>query len=145
MAVKSKRLKRRVTGLGGVFLRARRPKLLARWYRDHLGLDVAGQVAVFRWCSPRGRGHIGHTVWALLGPRDYDFGSKHARAMVNYRVRDLDWVLKMLRRERVAVEDRIEESKYGRFGWVTDPEGNRIELWEPPARYVTAEHHIPME
>jgi predicted enzyme related to lactoylglutathione lyase len=65
--------------------------------------------------------------------------------MLNYRVQDLDWLLAVLRKEGVEVENRIKESKYGRFGWVTDPEGNRIELWEPPRRYLTTERHIPME
>jgi catechol 2,3-dioxygenase-like lactoylglutathione lyase family enzyme len=137
--------KERVTGIGGVFLRARQPKRLAKWYRDHLGIDMAGQVAVYRWRSPRAKGRIGHTVWALFGSRDHYFGSGSARAMLNYRVRDLDRILAVLRRERVEVRNRIEESRYGRFGWVTDPEGNPIELWEPPPRYVTTERHIPME
>ena len=144
MAV-AKTPKRRVTGIGGVFLRARQPKRLAKWYRKYLGIDVAGQVAVFRWRSPRAKGRIGHTVWALWSPGEWDFGSQSACAMLNYRVQDLDWLLAVLRKEGVEVENRIKESKYGRFGWVTDPEGNRIELWEPPLRYLTTERHILME
>jgi predicted enzyme related to lactoylglutathione lyase len=124
----------RVTGIGGVFFKARDRAALGEWYRTHLGIDVQdGGFAVFRWrdgeTDPE-RG--GSTVWSLF-PEDTEyFGSKNQRVMINYRVGDLDAVLASLRREGVTVDERVEETPEGRFGWITDPEGNRIELWEPP-------------
>lgn len=138
--------RKRVTGIGGVFLRSRTPKKLARWYRDHLGIAAEGQVVTFEWVSPR-RGHkLGATLWAALADDDRDWGRGRPSAMVNYRVDNLKRLLAQLRAEGVAVEERTEESVYGRFGWVTDPDGNRLELWEPPkSRYRSRDRHVPME
>ncbi len=123
----------RVTGLGGVFFKARDRKVLGDWYRRHLGIDVQdGGWAVFRWRDHEDASRPGSTVWSVF-PEDTDyFGAGSQRAMLNYRVEDLDAVLAALRSEGVSVDDRVEESPEGRFGWITDPEGNRIELWQPP-------------
>lgn len=121
----------RVTGIGGVFLEARDPGALGSWYREHLGVPIEeGETfAVFRW----GGEATGSTVWALF-PDDTDyFGSSESGAMVNFRVEDLDRVLAELREEGVEVLDHVEEHELGRFGWVVDPEGNRVELWQPAA------------
>jgi predicted enzyme related to lactoylglutathione lyase len=125
----------RVTGIGGVFFKARDRAHLGEWYRRHLGIDVQeGGWAVFKWRDHEDPTRPGATVWSLF-PEDTEyFGSAGQRAMVNYRVADLDAVLAALRREGVAVDERIEETAEGRFGWITDPEGNRIELWQPPGR-----------
>jgi catechol 2,3-dioxygenase-like lactoylglutathione lyase family enzyme len=131
--------KKRVTGIGGIFLRSKEPKRLARWYRDHLGMEVKDQVVVYEWLSP-GVGHRpGATVWAALPTDDRDWGRGHPTAMVNYRVEDLDRLLAQLREEGVEVDGTTEESEYGRFGWVTDPDGNRVELWEPPRSRARSE------
>jgi len=137
----------RVTGIGGVFLKARSPVPLAAWYRKHLGLEVSpgGQVATWDWRSTRNPRRIGSTLWAALDAREREWGPGHPSAQVNYRVNHLDQLLAQLRRARVKVDERIEESAYGRFGWAYDPEGNRFELWEPPRRYRSPEHHTPME
>lgn len=120
----------RVTGIGGVFLKARDPAALGAWYREHLGVPVEeGGWAVFRW----GGDVSGSTVWALFPDETEYFGSSEAQAMVNFRVEDLDRMLSELRAEGVEVLDRVEEHEYGRFGWIVDPEGNRVELWQPPA------------
>lgn len=123
----------RVTGIGGVFFKARDRAVLGEWYRRHLGIDVQeGGFAVFRWRDETDPERGGATVWSLF-PEDTEyFGSKDQRAMINYRVADLDAVLAALRREGVTVDERVEETPEGRFGWITDPEGNRIELWQPP-------------
>jgi predicted enzyme related to lactoylglutathione lyase len=123
----------RVTGIGGVFFKARDQVRLGEWYKSHLGIDVQeGGWAVFKWRDAEDPTRPGSTVWSVF-PEDTEyFGSGAQRAMVNYRVADLDSVLKALRSEGVAVDDRVEESAEGRFGWITDPEGNRIELWQPP-------------
>ncbi len=116
----------RAIGIGGVFLRARDPKALLAWYRDRLGIEPDGDFDGKTFES-------GPTVWALF-PEDTEyFGKRSQQAMVNYRVRDLDAVLEQLRAGGAEVDERIEEHEFGRFGWATDPEGNRLELWQPPA------------
>lgn len=122
---------RRVTGIGGVFIKARDPQALREWYRTHLGLDVQdwGGVA-FRWHDEAAPEPYGATVWSLFPATSDYFASSF---MVNYRVADLDGLLATLRAEGCTVDERTETSELGKFGWVTDPEGNRIELWEPPA------------
>jgi predicted enzyme related to lactoylglutathione lyase len=124
----------RVTGIGGVFFKARDRAGLGEWYRRHLGIDVQdGGFAVFRWRDADDPARGGATVWSLF-PEDTEyFGSKDQRAMVNYRVADLDQVLDGLRREGVTVDERVQETPEGRFGWIVDPEGNRVELWQPPS------------
>ncbi len=111
-------------GIGGVFFRARDPAALGRWYAEHLGIDLED------YGSARFTGD-GTTVWSPF-PEDTDyFGPSGQRLMVNYRVRDLDAMLAQLRASGVPVDEKIEEYDYGRFGWATDPEGNRFELWQP--------------
>ncbi len=134
-----------MTGIGGVFLRSRDPVRLAKWYRRHLGLDVRSQVVTFEWLSPS-KGHpVGATLWAALSESDRPWGWGKPSAMVNYRVANLDRLLADLTREGCDVEVTRDESSYGRFGFVTDPEGNRIELWEPPrTRYRSPDRHVPM-
>jgi predicted enzyme related to lactoylglutathione lyase len=119
--------KERVTGIGGVFFKARDPEALRRWYADNLGIAVEDYGgAAFRWEPP------GTTVWSIFdGDTDY-FGPGSQAWMVNFRVSDLDAMLEQLRAAGAEVDDRIEEHEYGRFGWAVDPEGNRFELWQPP-------------
>ena len=124
---------RRVTGIGGVFFKARDPKSLGEWYRGHLGIDVQdGGWAVFQWRDHEDPSRAGTTVWSLFPEGTEYLGASEQRAMVNYRVADLNAVLAALRLEGVTVDERVEETAEGRFGWITDPEGNRIELWQPP-------------
>ena len=140
------RPKRRVVGIGGVFLRSKEPKRLARWYREHLGMEVDDQVLTYEWLSPTPGHRRGATVWAALASEDRDWGRGHPTAMVNYRVEDLTEVLAQLKEEGVTVDGQTEISEYGRFGWVLDPDGNRIELWEPPPRGLrSTERHVAME
>ena len=142
-----RRRRARATGIGGVFLKSRSPTRLAAWYRRHLGFAISpgGQVATWDWRSARIPKRIGSTLWAALDVRDRVWGPGRPSAQVNYRVDDLDRLLAQLRRARVKVDDVVEESTYGRFGWAYDPEGNRFELWEPPRRYRSPERHTPME
>jgi predicted enzyme related to lactoylglutathione lyase len=115
----------RVTGIGGVFLRARDPAALAGWYAEHLGLDVED------WDGSVLRSAGGETlVWAQFPADTEYFGRLDQQAMVNYRVEDLEAMLAQLRAAGVAVEGPMEQEN-GRFGWGVDPEGNRFELWEP--------------
>lgn len=123
----------RVTGIGGIFFKARDKERLLGWYRDHLGVDVQEWGgAAFEWRDIHDPSRKGHTVWSLFKHDADYFGPGAQQFMVNYRVANLTRVLDELRREGVTVDDRIEESEFGKFGWAVDPEGNRIELWEPP-------------
>jgi predicted enzyme related to lactoylglutathione lyase len=123
----------RVTGIGGIFIKARDPERLRAWYRDHLGIDVQDWGgAVFRWQTPERPEPEGSTTWSVFAEDSDYFAPSRARFMVNYRVDDLDAVLAALRAEGCEVDERIEASEFGRFGWVMDPEGNRVELWQPP-------------
>jgi predicted enzyme related to lactoylglutathione lyase len=119
-----------VTGIGGVFIRSARPDALRAWYAEHLGLELED----FGGAVIRSAG--GETLtWAVFaGDTDY-FGRREQQAMLNYRVRDLDAMLAQLRAAGVDVDERVEDHEYGRFGWATDPDGNRFELWEPIADY----------
>jgi predicted enzyme related to lactoylglutathione lyase len=117
-----------VLGIGGVFFKARDPKALAAWYREHLGVPVEpGQT--YGTLSSGGPGE--QTVWSAFPTDTAYFGPGPATCMINYRVKDLDAILAQLRAAGAQVEERIEEYEYGRFGWASDPEGNRFELWEP--------------
>ena len=146
VAVSSKRRKvGRVTGIGGVFLRARKPEALAAWYRDHLGMEIKDQMAIYDWISPKRGKRGGTTLWAALATGDRDWGRGRPSALVNYRVANLDQLLVRLRAKGVRVSPDAEASPYGKFGWAEDPEGNRLELWELPRRSQASDRHVPME
>jgi predicted enzyme related to lactoylglutathione lyase len=120
----------RVLGIGGIFFKARDPEALRAWYRDRLGLavtDWGGVVLEPMITSPTGRQAT--TVWSIFPADTQYFEPSASPFMINYRVDDLDQMLAALRAEGCAVEDRVESCVYGRFGWVMDPEGNRVELW----------------
>jgi catechol 2,3-dioxygenase-like lactoylglutathione lyase family enzyme len=108
----------RVNGIGGVFIRSARPDELRRWYVEHLGIDVT------EW----GGAVLDGVVWSIF-PGDTTYFERES--MVNYRVHDLDAMLEQLRAAGVEVDDRVEETEFGRFGWAYDADGNRIELWQP--------------
>jgi predicted enzyme related to lactoylglutathione lyase len=127
---------KRIIGLGGIFFKAKNPKKMAAWYRRHLQIPIKDDYAVFAWKSTADPKHEGHTVWSLLPGDTKYLGKSSSTFMVNYRVRNLKKVLAELKKEGVTVEKKVEEYPYGKFGWITDPEGNRIELWEPPERYT---------
>ena len=123
---------KRVTGIGGVFFKSADPKRLSEWYRDHLGLKVEewGGVA-FQWAGPDNPGGVGTTIWNPF-KEDTDYFAPGRSFMFNYRVHDLHALIAALRAEGCQVDDKVDESEYGKFGWVTDPDGNKVELWEPP-------------
>ena len=117
----------RVTGIGGVFMRSRDPAALARWYKEHLGVDAYSEEADATWWQSEGP-----TVWAPFAADTDYFGRPEQTWMINFRVRDLDAMLGQLRAGGVDVDDDVQAMDgIGRFGWGTDPEGNRFELWEP--------------
>jgi predicted enzyme related to lactoylglutathione lyase len=114
----------RVLGIGGYFMRAADPAALSAWYRDCLGLDTDENGL---W-----QPEAGPTVFATFESETDYFGSRAQQTMLNFRVRDLDAMLAQLRAKGVEVAEEPQEmAGVGRFGWVTDPEGNRVELWQP--------------
>ena len=126
-------LMKRVTGVGGVILKAKDAPGLRAWYQRHLGIDVqAWGGAAFTWTDSKGAPTGGTTVWSIASA-DEQFAPSKASFMVNYRVEDLQALVTALKAEGCNVLDRIEESEYGKFAWVVDPEGNKVELWQPPA------------
>jgi len=125
---------KRVTGIGGIFFKAKDPASLGAWYKQHLGIDV--QVwggAAFRWADESGTPVGGTTAWSLVKADSDSFAPSSAPFVINYRVADLVGLLAALRSEGCNVLDKTDDSEYGKFGWVIDPEGNKVELWEPPA------------
>jgi predicted enzyme related to lactoylglutathione lyase len=116
----------RVLGIGGVFVRPRDTEALRRWYRDQLGIDDEA------WGGKVFTANAGDvTVWSIFGS-DTDYWPAAQSVMVNFRVRDLDAMLEQLRSAGAEVAGDVHEDENGRFGWAIDPEGNRIELWQPP-------------
>ncbi len=116
----------RVTGVGGVFIRAKDLPALKEWYQKHLDVDAGEWGKTFTEPGP--------TVWSLFTQESPYFPVSQA-VMINYRVADLHGLVAALRSEGCNVDEKVEDTEFGKFGWVTDPEGNKIELWEPPKDY----------
>jgi predicted enzyme related to lactoylglutathione lyase len=125
---------KRVTGIGGIFFKAKDAPALQAWYKRHLGIDVQswGGTA-FQWTDDEGKPAAGMTVWSIATEQSNQFAPSTAPFMVNYRVDDLGALIEALREEGCNVLEKIDDSEYGKFGWVIDPEGNKVELWQPPA------------
>jgi predicted enzyme related to lactoylglutathione lyase len=125
---------KRVTGLGGLFFRAKAPGPLYEWYEKHLGIqrEPDGSGAMFHWRDAAEPDSAGFTVWSIFPQDTKYFGAGPQTFMMNFRVDNLDELVKALREEGVSIDPKVEEAEYGKFAWITDPEGNRIELWEPP-------------
>jgi len=125
---------KRVTGIGGIFFKAKDPSALQAWYKQHLGIDVQPWGgAAFDWTDDDGKPVAGTTAWSIFSAQSDQFAPSTASFMVNYRVADLHALLQALREEGCNVLEKIDESEYGKFAWVIDPEGNKVELWQPPA------------
>ena len=125
---------KRVTGIGGIFFKAKDAPALQAWYKTHLGIDVQEWGGTsFTWTDSDGRPTAGTTIWSIGSAQDGPFAPGTAPFMINYRVDDLDALVQALRDEHCQVLEKTEDSEYGKFAWVLDPEGNKVELWQPPA------------
>ena len=123
----------RVTGIGGIFFKAQDPAALGSWYKKHLGIDVQDWGgAAFRWTDQDGNPTGGTTIWSVGRVEGDQFAPSKSSFMINYRVADLKGLLEALRGEGCNVLENTDDSEYGKFGWVIDPEGNKVELWQPP-------------
>jgi predicted enzyme related to lactoylglutathione lyase len=120
-----------VTGIGGVFFKAKDPKALAAWYRDVLGLPLeAWGGAMLRYDAPK---HPPLTTWSAFPATTKYFAPSTGDFMINYAVDDMDAMLARLKDKGVAIIKSDDDSGNGRFTWILDPEGNKIELWQPKA------------
>ncbi len=121
---------KRVTGIGGVFFKVRDKAALSEWYKRHLGIPMESWGAMFAW----GTGSEEPAGYTVLGtfPSDSDyFAPSDKPFMINFRVDDLEALLKALAEEGVEIVKPMETAENGKFGWILDPEGTKIELWEP--------------
>ena len=124
---------KRATGIGGIFFHAKDPVALRAWYQKHLGIDVQewGGTA-FTWADGAGNPTKGTTVWSIGASTGKQFAPSTSTFMINYRVEDLAGLLQALRKEGCDVLEKTDDSEFGKFGWVMDSEGNKVELWQPP-------------
>jgi predicted enzyme related to lactoylglutathione lyase len=121
-----------VRGIGGIFFKSENPEALRAWYAKHLGVVSQGdQGTMFRWDQSDSPSKDNFTAWCIFPESTTYFGKIKSSLMVNYVVDDLHALLKALQKEGVWVDPKVEEYDYGKFGWIMDPDGNRIELWEP--------------
>lgn len=124
---------KRVTGIGGIFFKAKDALGLQAWYKRHLGIDVqAWGGTAFTWVDAQGQPAAGTTAWSISPQESEYFSPGTASFMVNYRVEDLHALVAVLKEEGCEVLEKVDESEYGKFAWVIDPEGNKVELWQPP-------------
>ncbi|HKO79183.1 MAG TPA: VOC family protein [Chitinophagaceae bacterium] len=123
----------KITGLGGVFIKAADPKALADWYQQHLGIDFNGNTYVdFPFADNDGKMTAGSNVLSFFKEDNVYFHPSKKPAMLNLRVEGLMSLLDRLRINGVEIVGDPMDEEYGKFGWIMDPEGNKIELWEPP-------------
>lgn len=120
---------KRVTGLGGIFFKTNDSVSLKAWYSKHLGIITDQYGATFSWKDDHG--NTGHTVWSLFKKDSDYFNPGEQEYMINYRVENLEELLKTLKEEGVQIIGEMESFEYGKFGWILDPDDHKIELWEP--------------
>lgn len=123
-----------VIGLGGVFIKAKDPKGLSAWYEQNLGINFSGNVyTVFPFTDRENNVSPGYNILSFFDNDSKYFDPAQKQTMINLRVDDLDGLLAKLRRDGVTIVGDPIDEVYGKFGWIMDPEGNKIELWQPPA------------
>ncbi len=120
---------KRVTGFGGFFFKSENPQAINEWYKTHLGLPANPYGCTFRWKDENGKDAA--TQWSPFDANTKYFEPSEKPYMMNFRVADLETLLAALKEEGVTIVGEMESHDYGKFGWILDPEGNKIELWEP--------------
>jgi predicted enzyme related to lactoylglutathione lyase len=125
---------KRVTGIGGIFFKAKDAPALQAWYNRHLGIDVQEwSGAAFTWTDADGKPVAGTTIWSIGSAQGDQFAPSTSTFMVNYRVADFHALVTVLRDDGCNGLEKVDDSEYGKFAGVIDPEGNKVELWQPPA------------
>lgn len=122
---------KRVTGLGGVFFKSEDPEKMKTWYANHLGIESGEHGGGFHWRGSQDQDEVGFTAWSIFDQSSKYFDPDQREFMLNYRVENLVELLDTLKKEGVEIVGEIEKYSYGKFGWILDPEGRKIELWEP--------------
>jgi predicted enzyme related to lactoylglutathione lyase len=122
---------KRVIGIGGIFFKSKDPKALGDWYQKYLGITNEGWGAQFQLKDLNGVKEV-YQIWSPFKAETTYFEPSTQPFMINFIVDDLTALLDQLKQEGVNVMDKTDESEFGKFGWCMDPEGNKIELWEPP-------------
>ncbi|MDI9311930.1 MAG: VOC family protein [Limnohabitans sp.] len=122
---------KRVTGIGGIFFKSKDPQATNEWYQKHLGLNITPYGAVFEWKEKEDPTKEGLTNWSTFKDSTKYFEPSTKDFMINYRVENLELLVEELKKEGVTIVDNIETYDYGKFVHIMDPEGNKIELWEP--------------
>lgn len=121
----------RVTGVGGIFFKAKDPKMLRAWYEKNLGMRMTESGANFEWHQGADSTKKGFTLWVPFKETTKYFQPSDKPFMINYRVEKLDAMLAKLKASGIMPVDSVEKVSYGSFVHLMDPEGNKIELWEP--------------
>lgn len=122
-------MKNRVTGIGGIFFKSEDPSAAKEWYNKHLGLNTDQWGCTFWWKDKEGNDCS--TQWSPMSENTEHFKPSKKQFMMNFRVENLEELLAALRNEGVEVVGEMQVAEEGKFGWILDPEGNKIELWEP--------------
>lgn len=131
---------KKVNGLGGVFIKAKNPKELCEWYDKHLGTDFGKNTYLaFHWRDNQNKEQTGSTTFSFFKEDSEYFAPSTKQTMLNFRVGNLEETLKELREAGVEVVGKVEEYDYGKFGWIIDAEGNKVELWEPKNEHLLDE------
>jgi len=129
--------KGKVTGLGGIFFKADDPDLLKKWYTENLGLPCDQHGHLFSWRKLENPDEIGYTQFSIFDKKTDYLNPAKKEFMINFRVENLEELIDQLKENGMQVIGEIESYEYGKFGWVMDPEGNKIELWEPVDKIFT--------
>jgi len=124
---------KKVTGIGGIFFKAKDPKKMNAWYEKHLGLPVTEWGAMFEWREKDNPEKEGYTVWSTLPCESETADLPEKDFRINYRVENIESLVEELKKAKVTIVDEITDSEYGKFVHILDPEGNSIELFEPAA------------
>ncbi|HYC29321.1 MAG TPA: VOC family protein [Chitinophagaceae bacterium] len=122
---------KRVTGIGGIFFKCQDPEKTREWYGRHLGIQSEKWGAVFEWRDAEDANKKGSTAWNPFKAETKYFEPSGSSFMINYRVENLEWLVEELKKEGVTIVDEIQSYDYGKFVHIMDPDGNKIELWEP--------------
>ena len=129
--------KPKVTGIGGIFFRSKDPQAIREWYGKNLGLTVNEYGSTFEFRNACRPDEINYLQWSPFEEETGYFDPSEKEFMINYRVQDMEGLIKQLREQGVTIVDEIEQSEYGKFIHIMDPEGNKIELWEPVDSILT--------
>jgi predicted enzyme related to lactoylglutathione lyase len=124
---------KKVTGIGGIFFKCADPKKMNEWYEKHLGIPMADYGTMFEWRELDNPEKTGYTVWSAFPDDTKYFDPSKKDFMINYRVENIEALVEELKKAGVKIIDEITPSEYGKFVHILDPEGNSIELFEPPA------------